>query len=85
MKLEELVVYRLAMAIGEEVWNMTVNWKYNAMSTIGNQVIRSADSIAANIAEGFGRYFYKENKRFCYYARGSLIETKVFLIKAHER
>jgi four helix bundle protein len=48
----------------------------------GNKMVRSADSISANIAEGFGRYHYKENKNFCYFSRGSIIETKGWLKKA---
>jgi four helix bundle protein len=46
---------------------------------------RSADSISANIAEGFGRFHYKENKNFCYFSRGSVIETKGWLKKAKTR
>jgi four helix bundle protein len=38
------------------------------------QIRRSAQSIPANIAEGFGRYYYQEGVRFCYLARGSLDE-----------
>ena len=52
---------------------------------MGKQLIRSADSISANIAEGFGRYHYKDNKNFCYYSRGSIIETKSWLRKALSR
>ena len=39
------------------------------------QIRRSSTSIPANIAEGHGRYYYQENVRFCYNARGSLEET----------
>jgi four helix bundle protein len=46
---------------------------------------RSSDSIGANIVEGFGRYHYKENKNFCYFSRGSIIETKGWLRKAKTR
>ena len=31
------------------------------------------------------RFFYKENRQFCYYSRGSLYETKTWLTKAHNR
>lgn len=85
LKLEELDVYNLAMEGGSDVWLITKSWDNKSYSTVGNQIVRAADSIAANIAEGYGRYFYKENKQLCYYARGSLMETKTFFIKAMRR
>ncbi|WP_394368089.1 four helix bundle protein [Mucilaginibacter rigui] len=48
-------------------------------------MVRSADSIGANIAEGYGRYHYKENRNFCYFSRGSILETKGWLKKARTR
>lgn len=83
--LHELRVYQLAMRVGEEVWSITVGWEWLAKQTIGLQWIRSADSIAANISEGYGRYSFKENAKFCYYARGSLRETQTWLEKAVSR
>ena len=85
MDLDDLKVYQLSVEIGERVWSLVVPWDYFAKDTVGKQLVRSADSIAANIAEGFGRYFYKENKRFCYYSRGSLQETRTWLTKASNR
>ena len=41
--------------------------------------------MAANLSEGFGRFYYKENKQFGYYSRGSLYETKTWVKKAHNR
>ena len=73
------------MQIGDEVWNLTGNWNDFSRRTIGAQVVRSVDSIAANIAEGYRRYFYKDRKLFYYYARGSVLETKTWLIKALNR
>ena len=52
------------------------------LDTIGKQLVRSADSIAANISEGFGRYHFKDSKRFYYISRGSLFETKTWLEKS---
>ena len=80
--LHELRVYQLAMRVGEDVWSITGGWEWLAKQTIGLQWIRSADSIAANISEGYGRYSFKENAKFCYYARGSLRETQTWLEKA---
>lgn len=40
-----------------------------------DQIRRSSKSVGANIAEGSGRFYYMDNVRFCYIARGSLDET----------
>ena len=40
-----------------------------------DQLRRSVQSIPANIAEGYGRFYYQESIRYCYIARGSLEET----------
>jgi four helix bundle protein len=85
LKLEDLQVYQLSMEIAERIWKIVVEWDYLAKETIGKQLIKAADSMAANLSEGFGRYFYKENKQFCYYSRGSLFETKTWLKKAQLR
>lgn len=85
MKLEELQVYRLSMEIAEKIWTIIFNWNYFDKETLGKQLIKAADSVAANLSEGFGRYFYKENRQFCYYSRGSLFETKTWLRKAFNR
>ena len=53
--------------------------------TLGKQFTRAADSIALNISEGYGRFFYAENRNFCYYSRGSAFETMTCLTKAKAR
>lgn len=85
MKLEELYVYQLPMRIGDEIWQIVDGWSFFVKDAFGKQLVRSADSIATNIAEGYGRYHYKENLNFCYYSRGSLKETLTWLIKALNR
>ena len=85
MKLEERQVYQLSMELGEKIWQIVVNWNYFEKDTIRKQLVRAADSVAANLSEGFGRFFYKENKQLCYYSRGSLFETKTWLTKAKNR
>ena len=85
MKLKELQVYQLAMNVGERVWEIVLEWDYFAKDTVGKQLVKAADSVAANLSEGWGRYHYKENKQFCYYRRGSLQETLTWLRKAQNR
>ena len=84
-KLEDLEVYQMAMALGDRIHAIVIQWQNFYRWTLGKQLIESGDSIAANISEGYGRYFYKENKNFCFYARGSLTETKTWLTKALNR
>lgn len=85
MDLNDLRVYQQSMDIGERIWPAVNRWSYFTKDTVGKQLIRSADSIAANISEGFGRYHYAENRQFGFYARGSLYETRTWLKKAQER
>ena len=78
MKLEELNVYNLAMKMGEKIWNIVGKWILFQKDTIGKQLVRAIDPIAANFGEGFGRYHYREMIYFGYYSRGSLFESKRF-------
>ena len=85
MDLENLLVYNLAMALAEKIWNIVQKWNIFERSTVGKQWVDAADSIGANISESFGRYFYKDSKLFLYYARGSLSESSTWLKKAYNR
>jgi four helix bundle protein len=85
MQLEELKVYQLSMKIGNDCWNIVYPWNYFEKETIGKQLVKAADSIAANISEGFGRFHYKENQHFGYIARGSLFESKTWIDKSAQR
>ena len=82
---EELEVYKLAESLANEIWNIVNQWEYFAKDTIGKQIVRSADSICANIAEGRGRHNFQDNQRFVKIARGSLYETISFLRLAYIR
>ena len=58
IKLEDLDIYQWALEIGEYVWNVVEKWEYFSKRTVGKQFVEAADSISANIAEGYGRSFY---------------------------
>ncbi len=81
----DLEVYRLAERLSESIWVVVWGWDRLAMDTVGKQVVRSADSIGANIAEGSGRGTFQDNRRFVRMARGSLYETRHWLRRAHTR
>ena len=84
-KLEDLKVYRIAEELCDNVWDVVTNWDWFAKKTVGSQLVEAADSVAANIAEGHGRYHYKENRLFCFYTRGSYMETRNWLRRATKR
>jgi four helix bundle protein len=81
----ELDVYKLSEQLSDLIWYSFDEWSVKAQNTIGYQIIRSSDSIAANLAEGYGRYTPADRKKFYLYARGSFEETKAWLRKALRR
>lgn len=85
MELDDLKVYKKAMDLGDQIWDLVKDWDYFQKDTVGKQLVRSTDSIAANLSEGYGRFHYKESQHFGYYSRGSLFETKTWIQKAYNR
>jgi four helix bundle protein len=85
MKFEDLQVYKLSEELADEIWNIANAWHDFARSTVGKQIVRAADSIGANIAEGVGRGSFQDNRRHIRIARGSLNETKHWLRRAFKR
>lgn len=82
---EKLEVYQLAERLADLTWRIASHWDQMAKATLGGQLIRAADSVGANIAEGCGRGSYGDNRRFAKIARGSLYETKHWLRRAYSR
>ena len=82
---ENLRVYQISEDLADEIWNIVTSWNNFAKDTVGKQIVRSADSIGANIAEGEGRGSFQDNRRFIKIARGSLQETQHWLRRAFKR
>ena len=82
---ENLRVFQLSEQLADQIWNIVIFWNNLATDTVGKQIIRSADSIGANIAEGSGRYNFQDNLRFVKIARASLHETRYWLRRAYVR
>jgi four helix bundle protein len=85
VRFQELAVYTLAEDLADTVWEIVRNWDALARDTVGKQLIRAADSIGANIAEGSGRGSTGDTRRFFRIARGSLLETQHWLRRAFSR
>ncbi len=82
---EGLRVYQLAEELSDVIWELVRKWDQFARDTVGKQMVRAADSVGANIAEGAGRGTYQDNRRFIRIARGSLNETRHWLRRAFKR
>lgn len=82
---ENLRVYRLAEELADAIRDLVADWNSFAKETVGKQIVRCADSIGANIAEGSGRGSFQDNRGFIKVARASLNETQHFLRRAFKR
>jgi len=85
LQLNDLTSYKTAFSFSNTVWEIVTKWDYFARDTIGKQFVNAADSISANIAEGFGRYHKKDKIKFYYYSFGSVKECQDWLNKARVR
>lgn len=81
--LESLEIWRKAVDFAVEICeNVIALFPQEEKWALASQLRRSAQSIPANIAEGYGRYHFQETIHFCYIARGSMAETKTHLVLA---
>ncbi len=74
LKLNDIEAYKIAFHLSNFVWNQIMLWDHFPKDTVGRQFVKAADSISANIAEGFGRYSCKDKIRFYRYSMGSVKE-----------
>ena len=80
-----LVAYRLAGELSDDVGRAVARWDSFEKWSIGIQLARSANSIGANIAEALGRWHTKDRRHLLMVARGSLYETEHWLDCARSR
>jgi four helix bundle protein len=77
---QQLVVWQKAHALVLEIYKITADFPKAELFGITSQLRRSSISIAANIAEGFGKKGKPDKARFFNIAQGSLEETDYYLI-----
>ncbi len=85
LQLEDIISYKKAHDLSNYVWDVASKWDIFAQKTIGEQFVRSVDSISANIAEGFGRQTKNDKAKFYYYSRASVYESLDWNKKAKYR
>jgi len=83
--IETLDFFNAFEQVSDAVWRLVESWKPFAQETIGKQLVRSADSINLNLAEGDGRYSRHDAIHFFVIARASARETRLSLQRAVKR
>jgi four helix bundle protein len=73
---EDLDAWKLGFEIAKKIYALTESFPATERYNLTSQLRRSASSIPANIAEGFGRHTPKDYLQFLIYARGSIAETQ---------
>ena len=72
---EDLNCWKKARELRIKISNLVKEFPNEEKFGLSAQIIRASRSVTHNIAEGYGRYHYKENAQFCRTARGSLYEV----------
>ena len=80
----DLEAWKKGHLLALNIYKMTKNFPREEIYGITSQLRRAASSIAANIAEGFARYHFKDKTKFYYNARGSVAEVQNFLLLAKD-
>lgn len=84
MHFYDLEIWKESNKLCIEIYKLTEDYPKKETYGIVDQIRRSAASIGANIAEGFGRFHYKDKIKFYYNARGSVCEVQNFLFLSQD-
>jgi four helix bundle protein len=84
-RFRSLAAWQLSVALADELHGAIARWSEFDRMSVGLQLVRSADSVGANIAEAAGRWTAADKRRFLLIARGSLYETEHWIDRARAR
>ncbi len=79
---QQLKIWQTAVELLIGIYSLTATFPRTETYGLIEQVRRSANAIAANIAEASGRHFKKDKIRVLYQARGEIEETRSHLLIA---
>jgi four helix bundle protein len=85
LKIDDITAYKISSDLSDYIWELISKWDWFSKKTLGSQFTTSTDSIAANIAEGYGRYHRNDKIKFYYNARGSVFESAHWCKKSFKR
>jgi len=79
---KDLLIWQKGIDLAVDVYSLTRDFPETEKFALTSQIKRSASSISANIAEGYGRQSSKSYSQFIKISRGSLFELETHLILA---
>ena len=79
---KDLDAWKLACELRQRICRLAKSFPRDEQHGLTSQIRRAAVSVSANIAEGYGRYSYKENTQFCRHSRASVYEIRDHLTTA---
>ena len=85
LSIDKIEAYNKALTFSNLLLDEVIKFDYFEKKSVGLQLVRAADSVSANIAEGFGRYHKKDKIKFYQYAKGSALECYDWLLKCKHR
>jgi len=80
----DLDVWKSARKLKIRIWKLVKSFPVDEKFRLADQLIRSSRAISAVIAEGHGKFTYKDKINYCMVGRGSLSETWNHLIDAFD-
>jgi four helix bundle protein len=83
--IENLKIYLLAERIEIFLHKLTGKYPADEKYRMVDQIRRASNAISSNIAEGYGRYSYKEKIRYMHIARGEASELKQLMIRSYKK
>ena len=81
---EDLECWKKARSLRVKISSLVKSFPKDEKFGLTSQIVRASRSVTHNIAEGYGRYHYRENAQFCRTSRGSLYEVLDQVIVAKE-
>lgn len=85
LELKDINAYNISFDLSNYVWDLIIHWDFFEKDVVGKQFAKAVDSISANVAEGFSRYFKKDKINFYRYSYGSISESLDWTAKARKR
>ncbi|MDA9201335.1 four helix bundle protein [Flavobacteriaceae bacterium] len=81
---EDLECWKKARRLRIKISELAKTFPNDEKFGLTSQIVRAIRSVSHNIAEGYGRFHFRENAQFCRTSRGSLYEVLDQVIVANE-